>query len=201
MSIFKTGYFIILPKELRKELNIYFYNYLDSLVILNTSVEIDMLIVEFGDDNTSFNLNNDSKLYFDIQIYLPPEYGSNIIFKFSIEFQQLYTFIETYINNITLDFIATNFVFDKNLTADKYDYKIKRIYENGQLRNLDENNCIDLYQNLENSLLGLGYFTQMGNDVMIKSLNQMQSEILVYKLYLFYRDLLTKDVANISEIY
>src|SRR5581483_8985519 len=201
MSIFKTGYFIILPKELRKELNIYFYNYLDSLVILNTSVEIDMLIVEFGDDNTSFNLNNDSKLYFDIQIYLPPEYGSNIIFKFNIEFQQLYTFIETYINNITLDFIATNFVFDKNLTADKYDYKIKRIYENGQLRNLDENNCIDLYQNLENSLLGLGYFTQMGNDVMIKSLNQMQSEILVYKLYLFYRDLLTKDVANISEIY
>src|SRR5581483_7941309 len=145
MSIFKTGYFVLLPKELTEELSEYVYKYLNTLITIDTSGTNIPLDDNF--DAEQINLTNETNLNFHISVYLPSEYSNrNIDVIFLIEIQQLHAFLEEYISThpSQLQFINDELVLNKNIKPDVPNYSVGLAYE-GILRNLDQYSCINLY--------------------------------------------------------
>lgn len=190
MSVFREGYISILPRELRDELAEYLFDYLNSLVTLNTHHMYMIFEEEIGSNKDVFEFNNESQLTFQISINLPPEYSTTPLnFKFVAELQQLNTFIKEYISTHAFHFVE-ELKLGGNLTPDSGNYNVESA-SHGILTNLDENSCINLYDYTSN-LIGFGYETRAGNTVVIQELTQMQSEILIYKLIKFHNDLIAQ---------
>lgn len=199
MSIFREGYIAILPKELIEELFKFFIEDNSYRITIETSKTVDMLSEELNDDNT-FDLIKTTLLDFNIEIYIDAEYaGEDAVFIFMINFQQLQEFLiyaEMFVNDY--EFVIKNTIkIRRKVIIDENNKNVKSA-KVGVLKNLEEGNCIHLYHDGYN--LSMSYLSEAGR-IVIYSLNELQSELLLYKLVKFYNDLTTQHIKNILEKY
>lgn len=201
MSIFIKGYFKVLPRELRDELFEYVFESLSSVITLDASNTREWLDQELSEDNISFELTKGTTLFFRVIIDLPEEYANeDANFPFQVQFQQLQEFLDFLgIYSADYKFISKNKLkINKSVISDANGESIG-LARAGLLKNKEERNCINLEHNGSN-YLAFSYWSE-GGRIKIYSLTEIQSEILVYKLIQFYKDLITQDLTNIAEEY
>src|SRR5581483_9482461 len=131
-------------KELREELSKYIYKYMENLITLDTHMTIELLDT-LGEEAHYFNLTNGTIIDFEISIHLPAGYSnSDLNFYFRVEFGQIQTFIDKYINTASRpQFIDVKFIINRNLIPDTDDINIKQILDYGVLKNLEKDSCIN----------------------------------------------------------
>lgn len=201
MSLFKDGYFTILPKELRKELTKYVFEMSLELITLETLKTSYMFKERIKDDN-EFYLENITLLDFNIVIELPEVYADeNPTFVFQMEFQQLQEFIKFFRDNYAslFEFIDKNTLnIIEKVVPNKNSEEVK-LAQVGLIKNIEEGNCINL-EHKGSNYLAFTYFSEAGR-IVIYGLTEIQSEILLYKLIQFYNDLITMNPENIDAYY
>jgi len=200
MSIFKTGYFVLLPKELIEDLSEYALETFSSFIILETTKTRDLLATDLHDDNITYDVEKNTYLLFNILIEISEDYANDDpTFPFEINLQQLQVFLD-YSKSF---YSAYEFITRKQLIIPaklipNIDEEFIKLAKVGVLKNLEENNCINLHH--DGSYIAFTYFSLAGR-INLYSLTRMQSEVLLYKLIKFYNDLVTGNIRNIEPEY
>ena len=217
MSIFREGYFGILPSELRKELFGYYWNWANKLITVNAEYQNVLIreeaeyIAEQKSKPVRYKpLTTDDLIYFDILIF-PCTTNIKLYFPFSVYLVVLQTFLETYINNYQFTFLTVDKLLPIIAKVKKKNYDIQYTITTDKdhatrlkLFNNLESVCIYLQEIREEigEVLGI-YYTSTENDQPLYKLGHLQSEVLIYKLVKFYNDLVTvtETTVNLKDEY
>lgn len=205
MSLLKTGYFTLLPPDLRGEFKEYYLDYTTSLTILEAFDTFETLV---ENKKKITVLPQDFLINFDIIINL----GRNkIAIMFSCMLASLSEFLKRYISEGRFVYITPNNLlplveWEENVqpaTREKLN-RYKRIASEGRL--INQYRRVNLYLDIcyyynENDTIELKFDAE--DPITLCALDRLQSEILMYKLVEFYNDLVGVSLPqnNIKGVY
>jgi len=201
MSIFKEDYFALLPSDLRKELMMFYLDYANTLIKLTTIIGI-IILDEKSQlliyTNTIFNITVPTGTLFETR-----RTSDEISFPYMVYIVVFYEFLKNYINNHTFKFL----IVDKlqplpKLSGIKFT-AAKTLNEISDQKREALNKLTNNEEKFEVALRVFrdNLFFELHYNRIIYTLNDVQSEVLIYKLIKFYNDLIMDSEHNLKGEY
>lgn len=207
MSLFKYGWFNVLPSELRAMLFAYYFNQVGEYIELSTDYQ-KSLINEDAQHRAEKTLSSikyqqfvdcDS-VYFDILIVVPSPLSRILYFPFKVYLAPLGIFLEKYLKFNKPSFLTIDKLLPLKTSNKFLGLKFNNSIQNnmnyakiGQLINDKEGINIFLYEIAGE--IGI-YYNTNEEDHPLYELTDVQGELLIYKLVKFYNDIISIAETN-----